>query len=474
MSRQAVNQIIERAVGDEAFFEMLRNRPDEAIQGYELDASEASAFKSGAYNVVVRATRQDRNADAELQAQRAARASAPKDAPVLADTALQRPAKAPIAGLAGFFIGIVIIGGGLGAYRYFQSQWPWQTLGVGKVAAPAAIPSPSLGARPKPSGQPSRSAATSAVASPSASAQAAPPRSAAAKPAPSASAPAGTASQATLRQSPSASPSAAAASTAQQSEAQKAYFQAVGGRMATLLKSFAATLTDLRGGSDPTKDLSDLSNAASDLRQHLGDAPPPDQLKQQHQALTQAMPLFQAAADQLKSAVEQKNNVQALLVAAEMGALLDQVPDEVAFATAPHPELYQAIDSSQQLSHIQNFDVLSQNVTSRNSAPASVSLRIGLPSDNPSKDEVSDTLRHSVVAARQSFPQAGQVRVIAFKDANGSVGNQIGTADWYCSPDARPPDAGSSSGNWQDYCGKIYVSVPGSGGSGGNVTAVPY
>ena len=145
-----------------------------------------------------------------------------------------------------------------------------------------------------------------------------------------------------------------------------------------------------------------------------------------------------------------------------MDALFNQLPDEVAFATAPHPELYQTIDSSQQLSHIQKFDVLSQNVTTRNNAAASVILRIGLQSDNPSNEEVSDTLRHGVVAARQSNPQAGQVRVMAFREVSGQVGSQVGTADWYCSPDARPPDAGGSS-NWQESCNKIYLSLSGSG-----------
>jgi len=48
------------------------------------------------------------------------------------------------------------------------------------------------------------------------------------------------------------------------------------------------------------------------------------------------------------------------------------------------------------------------------------------------------------------------------------VGSQVGTADWYCSPDARPPDAGGSS-NWQESCNKIYLSLSGSG-----TTTVPY
>jgi hypothetical protein len=150
--------------------------------------------------------------------------------------------------------------------------------------------------------------------------------------------------------------------------------------------------------------------------------------------------------------------------------VLDQLQDEVSFAVAPHPELYQPIDSQQQLSHVVNVDVISQNVTTRNNAPASVNLRVGLQSGNPSTDVVSDTLRHTIMAARQTFPQAGQVRVTAFTESNGAVGSQLGSADWYCSPDARPPDASANS-SWQDSCGKIYLTM----GSGGNsVSTVPY
>ena len=46
MSREAVNQIIDRAVKDDAFFEQLRANPEQATQGYELDQSEVSAFRS--------------------------------------------------------------------------------------------------------------------------------------------------------------------------------------------------------------------------------------------------------------------------------------------------------------------------------------------------------------------------------------------------------------------------------------------
>lgn len=460
MSREAVNQIIDRAVADESFFEQLRNEPERAIHGYELDEAELSAIRAGAYNVVVRAKRKDREDQAAIDSRAAAMAApAARYAPAPSVGPPQGPSKSPVAGVVGFLMGIVIIGGGIGGFRYFEHQWPWQALGFGRAAAPASIPSPSLGARAKPSAQAARTASAAA--------------SSGAVTSPAATSPAASGS-AQLRPSPSTSSSAApsASATAQQTQIEKAYYQAVGARLATVIRSFSSTLSDLRAGNDPGKNLSDLSNALNDLRQHVNDAPPPDQLKQQHAALTQGVPLMQSNVDQLKSAVEQKNTVQAVLLAAETDAVLNQLQDEVAFAVAPHPELYQPVDSSQQLQHILNFDVISQNVATRNNSPASVTLRIGLQSTNPSGDEISDTLRHSIVAARQSFPQAGQVRVMAFKEANGTVGSQLGTADWYCSPDARPPDT-SQSGNWQDSCSKVYVSVPASGG-GNNTTTVPY
>lgn len=470
MSREAVNKIIDRAVADETFFELLRTEPDRAIQGYELDQSELSAIRAGAYNVVVRARRKDDADQAEITSRKAAVAAQPqsrREEPALASTPAQAPARTPVAGLVGFFIGILLIGGGIGGFRYTQNQWPWQALGFGKAAspAPASIPSPSLGARAKPSGQaagsPSAPAQTSAAPSPS-------PSTAGASAKPGAS-PSG---QAQLRPSAAASAAASRAPNPQQSQVEKAYFQSVGARLATVVRTFGGTLADLRAGNDPGKNLNDLSTALGDLRQHAGDAPPPDQLKQQHAALIQAVPLMSANVDQLRGAIEQKNTVQAILIAAEIDAVLNQLQDEVAFAVAAHPELYQPIDSAQQLGHVLNFDVISQNVTTRNNAPASVNLRVGVQSANPSPDEVSDTLRHSIVAARQSFPQAGQVRVVAFRENNGAVGAQIGTADWYCSPDARPPDAGANA-NWQDSCGKIYVSMAGSSGSS-NVSTVPY
>ena len=73
--------------------------------------------------------------------------------------------------------------------------------------------------------------------------------------------------------------------------------------------------------------------------------------------------IAQAERDLARRRAEADARIQAILIAAQMDALFNQLPDEVAFATAPHPELYQTIDSSQQLSHIQKFDVLSQNVS---------------------------------------------------------------------------------------------------------------
>lgn len=457
MSRQAVNAIIDKAVADDTYFELLRNSPDRALQGYELDPAEISAFRSGAYNVVVRATRKDREEQAAWDAKRAeaeASAARRREQPALAGTPIQQQPKTPVAGLIGFLLGILVIGGAVGGFRYAENVWPWQALGLGRADARAAIPTPTLGARPKPTPAAGRAAPSNA----SRPAQAAP----------SASASAGT-GQAQLRPSPASPPAAPAASISPEERArvEKAYYQAVGSRLNSTVRSFAALLAGLRAGNNPSKDLADLTAGLADLNQHLGEASPPDQLKQQHQTLAQAMPLLTSDASQMKAALDQNNDVQAILVAAEMSALLNQVPDELAFATAAHPELYQPINSTQQLAHIVNFDVVNQNVTATNNAPAAVQLRIALQAANPSPDEVSDTLRHSVVAARQSHPQAGQVHITAFKETNGQVGAQAGAADWYCSPDAHAPDAGPS-GNWQDSCAKIYVNT------GGGAKAVPY
>ena len=462
MSRQAVQSIIDRAVADESFFEQLRNDPDRAIDGYVLDDSERSAFRAGAYNVVVRASRKERDEQTELEAHRASLAAAARSAPTLVTEPAPPPPRMPVGGLIGFFAAILIIGGGIGAFRYFEAQWPWQALGFAKPQAQASIPAPTLGARPKPSGQASRPAAAGSTA-PSAAASS--PASAAAKPSGS--------GQAQLRPSSAASPSSApsaapSAQSAQQSEITKAYYQAVGTRMADLMKSFSNVLAGLRAGNDVSKDVADIGNELADLNQHVNDAPPPDQLKQQHQILVQAIPILQADNDQLRAAVAQKNGIQAVLYASEIDAVLNRMPDEMSFATTPHPEIYQPVASSQNLQHILNFDVLSQNVTARSNTPASVMLRIGVQSASPSNDEVSDTLRHSIMVARQTYPQAGQVRVAAYAENNNSNPQQVGTADWYCSPDARPPDASSSS-NWQDFCSKIYVTV-----GGGSPTVVPY
>src|SRR5438309_1396114 len=157
MSREAVNQIIDRAVADDTYFELLRNDPDRAVEGYELDPSELSAIRSGAYNVVVRGRRRDREEQTVVavgQTSVPADTSARRASPLLVSDQTPPPAKAPVAGLIGFLIGILVIGGGIGGFRYVEGQWPWQALGLDHKAAPAAIPSPSLGARPKPSANP--------------------------------------------------------------------------------------------------------------------------------------------------------------------------------------------------------------------------------------------------------------------------------------------------------------------------------
>ena len=112
MSREAVNQIIERAVNDDAYLQLLSSNPDEAIAGYDLDPMEASALRSGAYGVVVRATRRDREQRATAQAPKPAaviptptRAAAP--APFSTQPAPRE--KTPVAGVLGFFLGIVVI-----------------------------------------------------------------------------------------------------------------------------------------------------------------------------------------------------------------------------------------------------------------------------------------------------------------------------------------------------------------------------
>ncbi len=466
MSRETVNQIIDRAVADETYFELLRTNPDAAVAGYALDPQELSALRAGAYNVVVRATRREREEQAPQKAPAAVAAPAVVTPPPAnaAQPSAPSPARLPVGGLVGFFAGLLVIGAGLGGFRFVERQWPWEALGLTRTAQ-ATIPVPSLGARPKPSGPAQASSAARAPAS-AGTASTAPSARAGASPA---SSPSG---QAQLRSPASSAAPSAAASQAAQADADRQYYQAVGMRLAGVMQSFTNVVTALRASNDPSKDLNDLSGRLSDLQQHLGDAPPPDRLQRQHQTLGEAIPVLQADVDQMKTALSQKNAVRAQLVAIQMDAVLNQTPDEVAFANAPDPEIYQPINSVQPLAHVLNFDVLSQSVTARNNAPANVQQRIGLQSANPSSDEVADTLRHSIVAARQTFPQAGQVHVVAFTESNGNVAGQAGTADWYCSSDARPPDA-SASTSWQDSCSKIYINAP-SGNSQSATSVVPY
>jgi hypothetical protein len=376
--------------------------------------------------------------------------------------------------LVGFLAGLLVIAGGLGGFKYFEGQWPWEALGlVRQPAAAAPIPSPTLGARPKPSasggaitGRASTAATVSSAASgaPVAASQTASPQpaasaaAAASSPGPSSQAGNG---QATLRPSSSSAPAGSAvpsASSGVDVAAEKAYYDAVGARLAAVVNSYGGVVVDIRAGNDPTTDLTDLSNGLSDLAKHLNDAPPSDALKPEHQTLSQAVPLLQGDADQLKLAASQKNGTQAALIAVEMQAVFAQLPDEIQFATVPHPDFFQPVDSSQQLSHIVQFDVLGQNLTTGNNGPPTVQLRIGLKAPTLSNDQLSDTLRHSIVAARQTYPQAGQVHVTAYKEANGAPGQQVGSADWYCSPSSQPP---GSTADWQAACGKIFVTLPG-------------
>ncbi|MBV8086252.1 MAG: hypothetical protein JO247_15710 [Chloroflexi bacterium] len=492
MSREAVNQIIDRAVADDSFFELLRSDPEQATQGYELEPFEVSAFRARAYNVVVRATRREREERAAIEASRAELAARRAAPPPLVSTPTPPSPRAPIAGLVGFLAGLLVIAGGLGGFKYFEGQWPWEALNlVRQPTAAGSIPSPTLGARPKPSasaaavaGGSARAGASDTAAgasgsatgagvsanratptttssgtasAPGGSSAAAATNGAGAAASPSSSAGNG---QAALRPSPSAGASAApSASAGADVAAEKAYYDAVGARLAKVISSYGGVLVDFRAGSDPTTDLTDLSSSLADLAQHLNDAPPLDALKAEHQTLSQAIPLLQGDADQLKLAANQKNGTQAALIAVEMQAVFAQLPDEIQFATVPHADFYQPVDSSQQLSHILQFDVVSQNLTAGNNSPPTVQVRIGLNTPTLSNDQVSDTLRHSVVAARQTYPQAGQVHVTAYKETNGSLGQQVGSADWYCSPSSQPP---GSTASWQDACSKIFVTLPGS------------
>ncbi|MDE3074405.1 MAG: hypothetical protein KGJ86_03165 [Chloroflexota bacterium] len=465
MSKEAVNQIIERAVQDEAFFERLRTDPAGATAGFELDEAERQAFAVGAYNVVVRSTRREREEKTRQAAQ--------PPTEVVPATSLpqpEQPGEPPAPGraataAAGAILGLVVVLGGTGAFRYVERQWPWEALGLAKAASPASIPSPTLGARPTSKPAPAGAAAASPSASPSAAPSASPSAVPSASPSvPSPSAPAAS-GQAQLRSTPAASPSSPGEGVA----VQRAYYEQVSQGLQAALKGFGATLTAIRDGKDATQPLSAFSASLADLQRQLPGAVPPDSLKQQHQALQQAVPLMVSDVDQLKGALNQKNQVQAVLIASEIDALFRELQDEVAFASAPHPDFYQAIETKQVLRHVVNFDVVSQSITQQGNSPASVQIRVALRSANPTQDEVTDTLHHGVVVARQGYPQATQVKVVGYKEASGSVGPQVGSADWYCGPNNLPGGV-SSSAKWQDYCGKIYVTSP----PGSKASEVPY
>lgn len=427
MSKDAVNQIVQRAVDDDAYFELLRTNPERATADFDLDDAERQAFSVGAYNVVVRSTRKERSEQASLAAARPSvgQTTATSSVPTAAAETGHRASGGGVALLTFLILIFGAAGGSLG-FRYVEHQWPWQALGFGKAASPGGIPTPTLGARPQPTTA-TGSAAASASRRPAASTSA----------------------------SASAKPAASSTSSATDIAVQKAYYDGVGQRFLTVNKTYLALLTALRAGNDTAKPLSDLEAALADLKQQLPGAVPPANLDQQHQTLTQAVPLLQSDLSQLRTAIDQKNQVQSVLIATEMQAVFGQLQDELTFANAPHPEFYQPIDTKQPLPHVLEFDVLAQNVTQRSGGPASVQLRIALRSDNPSSDELGDTLHHGVVVARQNFPQATKVQVVGFKEINGQVSQQqIGTADWTCSPDTASGGT-SPSPNWQQECSKI-------------------
>ena len=70
-------------------------------------------------------------------------------------------------------------------------------------------------------------------------------------------------------------------------------------------------------------------------------------------------------------------------------------------------------------------------------------------------DSLTHSLTHDELKADLTLEQLQQ------------LGSQVGSADWYCSPDARPPN--SNGGNWQDSCSKIFVTL-----QGGSPSAQPY
>lgn len=51
MSAEAVHQVLERALGDAAFRELLASDPDAALAGYDLTDAERATFGSGTARV---------------------------------------------------------------------------------------------------------------------------------------------------------------------------------------------------------------------------------------------------------------------------------------------------------------------------------------------------------------------------------------------------------------------------------------
>ncbi|MGH2365277.1 MAG: hypothetical protein ACRDHX_11600 [Chloroflexota bacterium] len=445
MSKAQVDAIVLQAADDEAYFELLRTRPEEALAGLDLDDAERSAFLIGAYNATVRATRRDRAADAaraaasvaEMHARAAA--AAPAAAPASTEPARSSGVLWPVVAAL-----VLLLACSSAGYRAWEGQWPWQAAGLPRSAAPASIPQPTLGARPPASHVPAPAPASSAPA--------------AAPAGPAASAP-GAVAPAT----PSSSSSPAELAL------ERAYFNTISQPLLHVVTSYRAILTALRGGSDAAQPLADFAASLEQLRQKLPQSAPPSTLRASHRTLVAAVPLLQAGAAQLKAALAQHNEVQAVLIASEMNAVLNQMQDEVAFASQPHPDFVQGVGTSQPLSNVVQFDVVGQSLNQANSGPAAVSMRIALRLANPTQQQISDTLHHGVIVARQSFPQATEVQVQAFQEQNNQVGKELGSAGWYCGADSLPSGVPPST-NWQQFCGRVYISV----GTNAAPTAVPY
>ncbi|HUZ76342.1 MAG TPA: hypothetical protein VMV93_02035 [Chloroflexota bacterium] len=447
VSTAQVDAIVQRAMDDEAYFELLRTRPEEAIAGFDLDETERSAFLIGAYNAAVRARRRTRADDAaraaaaaaEVQAQAAAAQAAPPLPPASTEPARGTGVLWPVVAAL-----VLLLAGSSAGYRAWEGQWPWQAAGLVPTAAPASIPRPTLGARPPASHvsapTPANAAATSAPAG------LATPVPGAATPAPSSS---------------SNSPAEVAL--------ERAYFQAISQPLLRVVTSYRAILVALRAGSDAAQPLDNLTAGLKELRQKLPQSTPPSTLQAAHRTLVEAVPLLQADTAQLKAALAQQNEVQAVLIAGEINAVLSEMQDEVTFASQPHPDFVQGVGTSQTLSNVVQFDVVGQSINQVNSGPAAVTMRIALRPANPSAQQIADTLHHGVIVARQSFPQATEVQVQAFQEQNNQVGKQLGSAGWYCGATSLPSGVPPSA-NWQQFCGRVYISV----GANATPTAVPY